>query len=73
MPPLRRRGVLVTVIHFDHLFHEGKGDARRLFALRDDAEVAQRIDRFLSWLSYVRRLSGLTSVRFDELAFDEMP
>jgi hypothetical protein len=73
MPPLRRRGVLVTVIHFDHLFHKGRGDARRLFALRDDAEVAHRINRFLSWLSYVRRVSGLTSIGFDELAFDEIP
>jgi hypothetical protein len=73
MPPLRRRGVLVTVIHFDHLFHEGRGDGRRLFAIGDDGEVAQRIDRFMSWLSYVRRLSGLTSVGFDELAFDEGP
>jgi hypothetical protein len=73
MAPFRRRGVLVTVIHFDHLFHEGRGDARRLFALRDDAEIARRIDRFLSWLSYVRRLSGLSSIGFDELAFDEIP
>jgi hypothetical protein len=73
MPPLRRRGALVTVIHFDHLFHEGRGDARRLFSLADDGEVAQRIDRFMSWLSYVRRLSGFTSVTFDELAFDERP
>jgi hypothetical protein len=72
MPPLRRRGVLVTVIHFDHLFHDGRGDTRRLFALRDDAEVARRIDRFLSWLSHIRTLSGLASVGFDELAFDEM-
>jgi hypothetical protein len=73
MPPLRRRGVLVTVIHFDHLFHEGRGDARRLFSLTDAGEVGQRIDRFMGWLSYVRRLSGLTSVTFDELTFDERP
>lgn len=72
MPPLRRRGVLVTVIHFDHLFHEGRGEARRLFSLRDDSEIARRIDRFMSSLSHVRRLSGLASVRFDELAFDEI-
>jgi hypothetical protein len=73
MAPFRRRGALVTVIHFDHLFHEGRGGARRLFAVRDDAEVAERIDRFMSWSSYVRRLSGLTSIRFDELMFDEIP
>jgi hypothetical protein len=73
LPPLRRRGVLVTVIHFDHLFHEGRGDKRRLFVIEDDAEVAQRINRFLSWLSHVRRLSGLTSVGFDDLVFDDAP
>lgn len=73
MPSLRRPGVLVTVLHFDHLFHEGGGDSRQLFSLQDDEEVAKRIDRFFACLSHIRRISGLTALTFDELVFDEMP
>jgi hypothetical protein len=72
MPPLRRRGVFLTVIHFDHLFHEGAGAARRMFALGDDAEVSRRIRRFFSELAHIRRVSGLASVGFDELVFEEI-
>jgi hypothetical protein len=71
--PLQRHGALVTVLHFDHLFHEGRGSERRLFAIRNEAEVARRIERFMHWLSHVRRLSGLQNTTFDRLTFDEIP
>jgi hypothetical protein len=60
-------GVLVTVLHFDHLFHAGHGISRRAFAIDDPKEVARRIDGFFRRIHAARRLLMLHSCGFSEL------
>ena len=62
-----RPGVRVTVIHFDHLFHAGRGSSTRYFAVTDERVVRARIDRFFRSLVVARRLLGLESVEFEDL------
>jgi hypothetical protein len=63
LPP-RQGGVLVTVIHFDHLFHAGRGDDRQLFGVTDRDVLRDRIDAFFRALSLLRRLLGLECSSF---------
>jgi hypothetical protein len=65
-PPLGD-GVLVTVLHFDELFHAGHGSSTRTFAVKDRREVARRIDAFFRRIHAVRRLLKLDSYGFAEL------
>jgi hypothetical protein len=65
-PPLRP-GVLVTVLHFDELFHLGHGDSTRKFAVVDPAEVARRIDAFFKRIHTVRGLLRLEPCWFADL------
>lgn len=60
-------GVLVVVLHFDHLFHLGTGGARRYFAVTDSARVAERIRRTCRFFSAVRHLLRLESGTFESL------
>ena len=60
-------GVLVTVLHFDHLFHVGHGTSTRAFAVHDRKEVARRIDAFFRRIHVARRLLVLHSCGFSEL------
>ena len=62
-----RPGVLVTVIHFDHLFHSGHGRGTRYFTTTDGRSVDRRIERFFRALVAVRRVLALKSCTFDGL------
>jgi len=66
MPPLGP-GVLVTVLHFDELFHTGHGSSTRKFAVEDPVEVTRRIDAFFSRIHAARRLLRLEPCTFAEL------
>lgn len=61
-------GVLVTVLHFDELFHSGHGSSTRKFAVQDHREVARRIDAFFKRIRAARRL-----LRLDPCTFAELP
>jgi hypothetical protein len=65
--PPRRPGLLVTVLHFDNLFHDGHGGSTRKFAIKDRQEVARRIDGFFERIRAVRRLLSLEVCTFAEL------
>jgi hypothetical protein len=67
MPPFAP-GLLVTVLHFDNLFHSGHGRSTRHFAVDDPAEVAVRIDGFFARIAAVRRLLQLEACGFGEIA-----
>jgi hypothetical protein len=60
-------GVLVTVLHFDELFHTGRGPATRKFAVKDRGEVARRIDGFFKRINAARRLLQIDSCAFADL------
>jgi hypothetical protein len=62
-----RHGILVTVLHFDELFHSGRGSATRRFAIEDRREVARRIDRFFQRIHTARRLLRLEPMTFGGL------
>jgi hypothetical protein len=67
----RAEGVFDTVLHFDHLFHEGRGAGRRLWAVEDQADVLARVDRFFRRLRFLRRALRMErSVTYDELEAD---
>ena len=66
MPPFGP-GVLVTVLHFDELFHRGRGSSTRKFAVEDRREVARRIDAFFNRISAARRLFRLDACTFSDL------
>jgi hypothetical protein len=61
-------GVLVTVLHFDELFHAGRGSSTRKFAIKDGREVARRIDAFFRRIHAARRL-----LRLEPGAFADLP
>jgi hypothetical protein len=65
-PPFRP-GVLVTVLHFDELFHAGHGRSTRKFVVQDQREVARRIDAFFKRIHATRRLLQLDPYTFGEL------
>jgi hypothetical protein len=60
-------GVLVTVLHFDELFHSGRGSSARHFVVHDRPEIARRIDAFFKRIGVARRLLRLDPVSFAEL------
>jgi hypothetical protein len=60
-------GVLVTVLHFDELFHTGHGQSTRKFAVEDRRKVARRIDAFFKRIHAARRLLHLEPCTFAEL------
>lgn len=60
-------GVLVTVLHFDELFHSGHGSSTRKFAVQDRREVAGRIDALFRRIRAARRLFRLDPCTFAEL------
>jgi hypothetical protein len=60
-------GVLVTVLHFDELFHTGHGRSTRKFAVDDHRKVASRIDAFFKRIDLARRLLQLEPRTFGEL------
>jgi hypothetical protein len=62
-----RAGVLVTVLHFDELFHVGHGSSTHKFAVDDRREVARRIDAFFRRIDRARRLLHLEPCTFAEL------
>jgi hypothetical protein len=62
-----RKGVLVTVLHFDHLFHHRDGAGYDYFAVTDAAEIERRVDRFFSFLERWQRLLGVENVCFSDL------
>ena len=65
----RAEGVFDTVLHFDHLFHTGRGAGRRLWAVEDEAEVTARVDRFFRRLRLLRRALRLErSVTYEDLS-----
>lgn len=66
-PGRARPGLRVTVIHFDHLFHAGRGSSTRYFAVTDERLVRVRVDRFFRTLVIARRLFGLESIEFEDL------
>jgi hypothetical protein len=65
-PPLSP-GVLVTVLHFDHLFHAGHGRSTRTFVVNDKKVVARRIEAFFRRIHAARRLLDLDSYEFSDL------
>ena len=65
-PPIRR-GILVTVLHFDNLFHSGHGRSTRMFAVESPEEVTKRIDAFFARIDVLRRLLRLERCTFAEL------
>jgi hypothetical protein len=66
LPP-RSGGVLVTVIHFDHLFHTGRGTALQPFSVSDASTVRSRIERFFNALRLMRTSLGLRNCTFRDL------
>jgi hypothetical protein len=65
-PPFKA-GVVVTVIHFDDLFHAGHGASRQQFAVHEPEAVAKRIDAFFKRIDIVRRVLRLEPCTFSEL------
>jgi hypothetical protein len=65
--PRYDKGVLVTVLHFDNLFHSGHGDSARMFAVDDRDEVARRIESFFGSIGRFRRLLKLEVCTFADL------
>jgi hypothetical protein len=61
-------GVLVTVLHFDDLFHSGHGSSTHKFVVHDRREIARRIDAFFRRIQAARRL-----FRLDPFTFAELP
>jgi hypothetical protein len=59
--------VLVTVLHFDELFHAGHGRSRRYFAISDQKEIARRVDAFFRRIERVRRILKLEPFTFVQL------
>jgi hypothetical protein len=66
-----RRGALVAVLHFDHLFHAHRRDANGYFAVRDPRTVEDRIDVLFAHLHALRRPLGFPSVTLEELDFGQ--
>jgi hypothetical protein len=60
-------GVLVTVLHFDDLFHSGHGSSTHQFVIHDSREIARRIDAFFRRIHAARRLFRLNPFTFAEL------
>jgi hypothetical protein len=66
-PPFRP-GVLVTVLHFDELFHTGHGRSTRKFAVEDGRRVARRIEAFFKRIHAARQALQLEPCAFAELS-----
>jgi hypothetical protein len=62
-----RASAVVTVLHFDHLFHAGRGSSIRYFAVTDPSTVRTRIQRLFRTLRLVGAVRSLESVTFDDL------
>jgi hypothetical protein len=65
-PPFEA-GVLVTVLHFDELFHTGHGRSVRNFAVEDRGTVASRIEAFFRRIHLARQLLQVEPCTFAEL------
>jgi hypothetical protein len=67
-----KSGVIVTVLHFDHLFHEYTSAGRRMFAVSDEAVIVRRIHAHFRLLVRLRRMMRVDRVAgFENLAFIE--
>ena len=64
---LRGDGVLDAVLHFDHLFHTGRGSARTYWAVNDPEVVNRRVDRAVRQLARLRSALRLRSVTYEQL------
>jgi hypothetical protein len=62
------RGVLVCVLHFDHLFHAGVGDGRRCFVVAEPQRIVRRIEATFTLLRRLQRLLHLELTSYHELA-----
>jgi hypothetical protein len=60
---LNASGVMVTVLHFDHLFRTSRGP----FTSWSERDVTRRIDRFFTRIERIQRLLGLRSATFEDL------
>lgn len=69
---IRRCGVSVGLLHFDHLFHDWRG-RDGVFGVRSSTAVADRIHRVMRTLSLVQARLGLTSATFDDLPLSTAP
>jgi hypothetical protein len=67
----KRSGTMVTVLHFDHLFHDwSRHDGR--FAVQSASEITSRIGRLMAAMSWLRSHLDLATITFDEYAADHM-
>jgi len=64
----RTNGLVVTVLHFDHLFHRRRGRRIEPFAVTEAAEIDARIVRFFRQLRRLAPLVRAPSAGFDEIA-----